>query len=316
MQDILVKGNKFINNNNDIVICAGNNISFESNSFQKSIYFYDRVTNYKFSKNIISGGTITYQSKLTSCEISGNIYSDNSTINANTNKIFPYTLSNENIINSNINIGIGNKLINSSISATKGIRLIGTIENSLIQTSGGSESFNLNLEGCKILSSSMNLHENNNIQNCEIKNSYFYTHNDTSNIYLSNTNIEDSQITYNTWASVCNITLEQCIITINDSLSLVRLSAGKAKLLKLDNCKINNTSIKSLIDMYDTSYTTPNGNIIFNNNNIIQSNSPYVFNGTAINSGILNFTNTNNILIGATILNPIYINNIHFNIIS
>lgn len=319
MQDILVKGNKFINNNNDVVICAGNNISFENNDFKKGVYFYPRTTNYKFINNIVDGGIVTLQVKLSSCEVSGNTYKNNSTINAgaSSNLEYKYNLINETIINSSVNIASGNKLVNSSIyNSTKGYRIVGYLENCTIETSGKLEAVNLILNQCTILNSSMNLQNSINIQNYEISNSYFETYGNTSSIYFKSSNIINSQLSFNTWAAACDVTFDSCIITIDSELSFIRISAGKTKLLSIIDNQIKNTSTNALIYMYDTSYSIPNGNVVLSNNNITQSIASYVFDGVIIKSGIVNFTNKNNTIISTTLLNPIYINNSYLNIIN
>ena len=54
MDSFLFKNNKFIDNNNDIVSCAGDNIIFENNSFTSTVYMWGRTTNYKFLNNSFS----------------------------------------------------------------------------------------------------------------------------------------------------------------------------------------------------------------------------------------------------------------------
>ncbi len=135
----------------------------------------------------------------------------------------------------------------------------------------------------------MSLQYSSSIKNCKIENSSFETYNNTSTVYFKNSTINNSQLIYNTWCSACDIIFDSCIITIDSELSFIRMSAGKTKLLKFINNQIKNFSTKSLIYMYDTSYSIPNANIILNNNNITQTNSAYIFNGIAIKVVLLNF---------------------------
>ncbi|SHI08430.1 hypothetical protein, partial [Clostridium grantii] len=69
-----------------------------------------------------------------------------------------------------------------------------------------------------------------------------------------------------------------------------------------------------IISIFDTSYTTPNGNIVLENNELIQENYPYILDGVGIEDGIVNFTDRNNSVTGVEILNPKYTNNLYFNI--
>ena len=87
---------------------------------------------------------------------------------------------------------------------------------------------------------------------------------------------------------------------------MLHLSAGVTKEVILDNNTIENNSNKSLINLFDTSYTKAKGKLILKNNTINQGNSDYIFDGVKIESGEFDFIYNNNHINGAKLINPIY----------
>ncbi|MFZ3172018.1 MAG: right-handed parallel beta-helix repeat-containing protein [Carboxydocellales bacterium] len=316
MQDVMFRNNKFISNNNDLVVSAGDNLVFEGNEFQKGAYFWERTTNYKVIGNKFNGGNATYKIKRAGCEVRDNQYTNTrlSTISLSSLTI---ELVNETLIDTAINAttGTGTKLVNSKIRATgKPFIKNSAMENCLLEIAFA-EAFNLSLKDCRINNTHLNLHTEQSFENCAITDSTFSTHSDTTKIQFKNSEIINSQMLYSTWGAATETIFEQCKVTMNKNLPLVRISAGKTRNLIFKNNTVLNQIAKPVIELYDTIYTVPNGNATIEDNSFTLTKYGYVFDGVNITKGIFNFTDENNIITGAAMLNPKYIGNNFFNII-
>ncbi|SHH95206.1 right-handed parallel beta-helix repeat-containing protein, partial [Clostridium grantii] len=315
MQDVIFKNNKFIDNDRDLVVCAGDNLKFEENKFTERVLIWPRATNYKFDGNNFNGGSVSYGSNDGKCIINGNYYNSTSIGTSSVaNKVINYMLFNETIIDSTIYLAKGTRLINCDIKAknTKFLIKNASIENSIIEVKSA-DIDNSKFKNSKITGANWNLRYSHYSEDCEIIDSNFDSQGDDK-IYFKNSKFTNSKIRYSTWGPPSEVTFEGCNILNDSDVSFIELSAGRAELLTLINNKINNKSSKPIISIFDTSYTTPNGNIVLENNELIQENYPYIFNGRDINKGIVNFTDKNNSITGAEMLNPKYLNNQYFNI--
>lgn len=75
MQNVVFRRNKFRNNKaGDLVVCAGSELLFQDNDFERNVVVWGRVHNYKFIGNRISGGNVSYRTRTGVAEISGNDY--------------------------------------------------------------------------------------------------------------------------------------------------------------------------------------------------------------------------------------------------
>jgi hypothetical protein len=85
MQDIVFRKNEFVNNNGDLVVCAGSEMIFEDNSLQAGYIFLPRCENYIIRQNIIigdevndhdrpMGGFASYGTKTGHLSIHDNVY--------------------------------------------------------------------------------------------------------------------------------------------------------------------------------------------------------------------------------------------------
>ncbi|WBW98961.1 hypothetical protein [Oceanirhabdus sp. W0125-5] len=314
MQDVIFKNNKFVDNNNDLVVCAGDNLIFEANEFTKVVYIWPRTTNYHFKGNKFNGSSITYQLADNDCKINSNHY-NNGTVryNLTSPKLLDYTAFNETIIDSSVTGTEGLRLKECTINVENIKPFIKKIifENSTIQVKEA-EASNLKFVGCKISGEKWNLQNNHYFESCELNQLIFNTYINTDIINFNNCNFISSKILFNTWGSEAEVILENCEVLTELDISLISLSAGKTKLLRLFNNKINNKSNKPIIDIYDTTYSIPNGNIVLENNELIQDKYPYILDGRDINQGIINFTDKDNTISGPQMLNPKYINNQYF----
>ncbi len=315
IQDYVFKNNKFVNNNNDLVVAAGDNLVFEGNEFQKTVYIWERTTNYKVIGNWFNGGSVTYRIKRELCEVRDNQYSNSAVRTASFSSLV-VTLTNEIFTNSHLaDIAPGTKLNNCTIKATGKPYIKNAIMENCTLEVASAEAISLVLKNCKINNSKMNLHTEQLFESCIIADSTFFTYSDTTRIQLNECELVNSQMNYGTSGNRVETIFNLCMAIINKDRPLVRLSAGKTRNLLFKNNTVINRAAKPIIELYDTTYTIPDGNSTMEGNNFTQTNYKYIFDGVNITKGIFNFTDKNNSIIGSEMLNPKYIGNQYFNII-
>ena len=308
MDSFLFKNNKFIGNNNDIVSCAGDNIIFENNSFTSTVYMWGRTTNYKFLNNSFSNiaMNINYEYS-TDTECSGNTYNNCRIAITSKNKDAEFNINNENIIDTHVNTMPENvSIIDSKITADNidNIRIYGNFKDWHISKVTGSL-VNFRGEKCKINNSNIYIQEEVNFKESNIEDTNIASFTTTEKITLDNNQLKNTKISLSTWGCPTEVLLKNNTISI-DKDSLLHLSAGVTKEVILDNNTIENNSNKSLINLFDTSYTKAKGKLILKNNTINQGNSDYIFDGVKIESGEFDFIYNNNHINGAKLINPIY----------
>lgn len=308
MDSFLFKNNKFIGNNNDIVSCAGDNIIFENNSFTSTVYMWGRTTNYKFLNNSFSNiaMNINYEYS-TDTECSGNTYNNCRIAITSKNKDAEFNINNENIIDTHVNTMPENvSIIDSKITADNidNIRIYGNFKDCHISKVTGSL-VNFRGEKCKINNSNIYIQEEVNFKESNIEDTNIASFTTTEKITLDNNQLKNTKISLSTWGCPTEVLLKNNTISI-DKDSLLHLSAGVTKEVILDNNTIENNSNKSLINLFDTSYTKAKGKLILKNNTINQGNSDYIFDGVKIESGEFDFIYNNNHINGAKLINPIY----------
>mgnify|MGYP004460835267 FL=1 len=308
MDSFLFKNNKFIGNNNDIVSCAGDNIIFENNSFTSTVYMWGRTTNYKFLNNTFSNISmnINYEYS-TDTECSGNTYNNCRIAITSKNKDAKFNINNENIIDTHVNTMPENiSIIDSKIIADNidNIRISGNFKDCHISKVTGSL-VSFKGENCKINNSNIYIQEEVNFKESNIEDTNIASFTTTEKITLDNNQLKNTKISLSTWGCPTEVLLKNNTISI-DKDSLLHLSAGVTKEVILDNNTIENNSNKSLINLFDTSYTKAKGKLILKNNTINQGNSDYIFDGVKIESGEFDFIYNNNHINGAKLINPIY----------
>lgn len=75
MQDIVFRNNTFKDNvRGDLVVCAGSEMIFEGNTFEKSAYFHPPTLSYTFRNNTIKGGTAGFQTRTGHVTLQDNTY--------------------------------------------------------------------------------------------------------------------------------------------------------------------------------------------------------------------------------------------------
>ncbi len=85
MQDIVFRNNKFKGNKRgDLVVCAGSEMIFEGNEFEKNAVVYARTHNYTFQKNHFMGDVIL-GTRTGIVKLRDNLYENNSTISVTFN---------------------------------------------------------------------------------------------------------------------------------------------------------------------------------------------------------------------------------------
>lgn len=317
MDKFTIKDNKFINNINDVVVCAGDNIIFDNNGFSSTVYVWERTTNYKFINNKFENikQSINYEYS-TDTVITGNTY-----INCKINLISEknsniLNIENEKLINSYINrMNEGVELKNSKIvtDSSISVRLVGSYRNCSINSKGG-DYISTSLFGCKIEDAELNCEGNIIFDNCEFTRSSTTTSNIKS-IKINKCKFEDSYFLITTWGSETQMNVESSKINmLTGTNSFINISAGRiSNLIFKDNTVVNKID-KPVFNMYDTTYNLPNGKTLIENNVFEQLKYPYIFDGVNITQGYFNFSNKNNIIKGANLLNKKYINNKYFSI--
>jgi len=75
MQDVVFRNNTFKGNRaGDLAVCAGSELLFEGNTFEKTVAVAGRPHNYTFSKNRFAGGTVVYTTRTGIAGIHDNRY--------------------------------------------------------------------------------------------------------------------------------------------------------------------------------------------------------------------------------------------------
>ncbi len=81
MQSVVFRRNTFKDNHNDLVVCAGTELLFEENQFEKTVVVHGRTYNYHFRNNQFNGSRITFATRSGVLRLEGNQYADNPVIN-------------------------------------------------------------------------------------------------------------------------------------------------------------------------------------------------------------------------------------------
>lgn len=77
MQDVVFRGNTFEGNQaGDLVVCAGSELLFEGNVFEKAVSTAGRPHNYTFRNNRFTGGAVHYTTRTGVAAFHGNLYSN------------------------------------------------------------------------------------------------------------------------------------------------------------------------------------------------------------------------------------------------
>ncbi|WP_302570632.1 right-handed parallel beta-helix repeat-containing protein [uncultured Clostridium sp.] len=314
MDGYLFKNNEFIENSNDVVICAGDNIIFEENKFTSTVYVWGRATNYSFINNNFKDifMNINYEYS-TDTVIQGNTYENCKIEIGSKNKEAKIEISNENLINTDINIMPEEAIIRDSIikNDNENISIRGNYENCEISAKVA-EIDSVNMIECTIKDISGNIKGSNKFTKCEIEKVSLNTTNNINEINIEQCNIKDLSILISTWGDRVKLNIINNEIEMNEN-SLISISAGKLELLNFNENKVNNLSDKYIFNLYDTEYNKPNGNAIISNNTFIQKTG-YIFDGVKIDNGEFNLEQKNNKYEQCTFINPKYINNKYFNI--
>lgn len=317
MDKYMFRNNKFIANSNDIVSCAGDNITFDGNNFTSTVYMWGRTTNYSFTNNTFTNINMNINYEYSTDTIcTGNIYTNCKIVMTAKNNISKITIDNEKLINTTINgMSSGQELTNSQVSSTTSIRLAGVYRKCIISNCT-SELISSKMYDCTINKLFANNQVDCAFSGCIIRNSVINTTTNTKSILIEKCNITDTSVTINTWGNQSSITMQNNTIGMSTGTNaIVNMSAGKTSGLLFINNTVNNQITKPVINMYDAIYTTPNGNVTISNNIINQSKYAYVFDGVNIGSGLVNLNYSKNTITGAQIINPKYLANPYFKVI-
>lgn len=314
MDGYLFKDNKFIGNSNDVVVCAGDNIIFESNEFSSTVYMWGRATNYNFINNTFENikMNINYEySTNTICK--GNTYINCRIAIGSKNKNANIDINNEELINTSVNTMPEEiKIVNSTIDGDEDsqLRLAGQYENCRISVLRG-DFISSRITECNIYKTNINIQGNLLINKCNINNSSFVFA-DEGKSEFNNNDIVNSDFSIATWGKACELSFLNNNISI-DEKSLINMSAGKTRNLIFKENYVVSTSEKAIFNLYDTSYSTPNGNATISDNKFNVAYK-YIFDGAKINSGKFSLSYSNNSYENTEFINTIYLQNDHFKI--
>jgi hypothetical protein len=77
MREVVFRNNTFkANKAGDLVVCAGTELIFESNTFENAVILYDRVNNYLFASNTLTGSRVLYKTGIKHAVIRNNTYTN------------------------------------------------------------------------------------------------------------------------------------------------------------------------------------------------------------------------------------------------
>lgn len=315
MVGYLFKNNVFINNANDVVICAGDNIRFEDNSFTSTVYMYGRTTNYSFVNNEFTNIllNINYEYS-TDTIIDGNKYTDCKVSVVSKSADAKADITNETYVNTSISIPSTMELLDSVIlsDSTYSVRLTGSFRRCKISCAKG-DYVSAALNDCSIENTVLNSQGSSVFNHCNFKNSTTLSTSNTVSIIANQCTFIDSLFYLSTWAAITKLEIQNSDIQmLTSDKSFVYLSAGKTGDLLFRNNKVNSMVDKPVFNLYDTTYTVPKGNAIIESNAFTLTKYLYVVDGVNITSGIFNFTNRSNTITGAAMLAPRYLNNQYF----
>ena len=318
MDKYVIKDNKFIGNANDVVICAGDNITFSGNEFSSTVYMWGRATNYKFTNNKFENSkqNINYEcSTNTVCR--GNKYTNCKIVISSKNANNKITFENEDLNNTSINtMSKGAELKDSKIvsDSNTSIRIAGTYRNCSINSKKG-DFISAKFYNCKIESTNLNCQGDTVFKDCKFNSSSFGTTTNTKKITVSNSTLINCGFIVNTWGSPVLACIQDSEINmLSSNNSFINISAGKIANLIFKNNTVINKIGNPVFKLYDTGYSVPKGNANIADNNFTLTKYGYVFDGVKITSGTFSFNDKNNKIQGAKILSPQYINNKYFSI--
>ena len=140
---------------------------------------------------------------------------------------------------------------------------------------------------------------------CSINNSTIKSTVNSNIIKLKDNYIKDTKLIIYTWGAPTEALIENNDIKI-DTDSFIDISAGVSKNIVLKDNDIQNNSGKSLINMYDTTYTKANGKLVLINNIINQKGSKYIFDGVNITDGKFLLIDKDNSINDISMINPQY----------
>mgnify|MGYP003624001532 CR=1 FL=1 len=126
--------------------------------------------------------------------------------------------------------------------------------------------------------------------------------------------MKDTCLALATWGSRLPVDIQDCHVMVTDQATRApfRLSAGTAESFSFMNSTVVTQSRYPAFELYDTTYTAPNGNIQIKHNLFLQNKHQFIFSGVALRRGIVNYTETDNEVFGAEKLDPKYIDNEYF----
>lgn len=320
MQNITFRNNIFEGNRFDIISCAGDGLVIENNYFDAGIQIYKRTTNYTVTGNIIDSKTTGFTSYESS--FGGHVYG-NTYMNARVSAYYVEWLSGPKDIEKEVAIMEEEKFINTQITLTSSNEVADNLKqvlkNSYITGKKEGTPFLKGIyDGCtfedftaydlaiiknsKIINSTLQCEDDTTFINTTMEDTKIVTQS-ASSITIDSSELTNTTIRANTWANpAVSISITNSTITnTNEEDNILYLSAGKAKDIVVSNNTIN--SINDVINIYDTTYSTPDGKLVAENNKVTIPEGKYFVTGKNVTSGSYSITLKNNTLSKGILIN-------------
>lgn len=121
------------------------------------------------------------------------------------------------------------------------------------------------------------------------------------------TNFNNVVFDYTTWGGAISYKFNNCEFNHDSNKALFNMSAGKVKLIRLENCTIN-TTLNKVFNFFEQSYSIPNTTIEIINCTFNGENLKYIVDGVKITQGTVSITSKSN-KFDCDYINPTYIDN-------
>jgi hypothetical protein len=249
MQDIVFRNNSFENNERgDLVVCAGTELIFEGNVFEKIFYVWDAVHNATFRNNQVLGGHVTYRTRSGAISVHDNVYQnsrgpeviyeqeDIPTVILTDETIYNSYLENAYFLRANVVFDESQHIYSS------------TFEDCNIEINDA-ESFDNTFTNCTITDSTWNSHNLGNFTNCVINNLYIKSHVYTDLIQFDECILTDLEVDVRNYTNQTqmDVVIDNCDIEMNNG-SLVTIRTERLDLLQITNSTIDNNTEAPLYD--------------------------------------------------------------------
>lgn len=322
--NITFRNNYFDENRNNLVVCAGQNLKFENNEFNSTVYFWPRIQSYTFTNNVVKKSANNTSTPMCNFGYRDDktVIKDNTIINRSIgvekyNSSTPaINIDNFTLIDSSVNAIPSDSFVTNSTfktnkeSGTSNVKLSGSFKNCVFDRVGG-------FSDCKVYDSTIkNVSTTNYGKYCEFYNNSFenygfYTGQTTKILYKDNI-MNNFSGSVSTWGGQTEMSFINNTVNNNDNFksNFLSLSLGKSKniLLKDNTFNVN----LDVINIYDVGYSTPDANITAETNTVESlPEGKYFIKGAKPTSGktVVNLKDNTGVITEENEIHSNYINN-------